>query len=230
MLRFDKVAARQGQHQLSADFAVGDTGITAVIGPSGAGKSTLLSLIAGFLEPVAGRVLWQDDDLRHLPPGERPVSIVFQDNNLFPHLDARRNVALGVAPNLRLSPDQAAAVDAVLARVGLQGKETRRPAALSGGEQGRVALARALVRDRPIVLLDEPFAALGPALKAEMLDLVQETLVQDGRTVLMVTHDPADARRVAAETILVADGRAHAPVDTAAMFANPTPALAAYLA
>jgi len=230
MLRFDKVAARQGQHQLSADFAVGDTGITAVIGPSGAGKSTLLSLIAGFLEPVAGRVTWQADDLRHLPPGERPVSIVFQDNNLFPHLDARRNVALGVAPNLRLSPDQAAAVDAVLARVGLQGKETRRPAALSGGEQGRVALARALVRDRPIVLLDEPFAALGPALKAEMLDLVQETLAQDGRTVLMVTHDPADARRVAAETILVADGRAHAPVDAAALFANPPPALAAYLA
>lgn len=230
MLRFDKVAARQGQHQLSADFAVGDTGITAVIGPSGAGKSTLLSLIAGFLEPVAGRVTWQDDDLRHLPPGQRPVSIVFQDNNLFPHLDARRNVALGVAPNLRLSPDQAAAVDAVLARVGLQGKENRRPAALSGGEQGRVALARALVRDRPIVLLDEPFAALGPALKAEMLDLVQETLVQDDRTVLMVTHDPADARRVAAETILVADGRAHAPVDTAVLFANPPPALAAYLA
>ena len=230
MLRFDKVAARQGQHQLSADLAVGDTGSTAVIGPSGAGKSTLLSLIAGFLEPVAGRVTWQDDDLRHLPPGQRPVSIMFQDNNLFPHLDARRNVALGVAPNLRLSPDQAAAVDAVLARVGLQGKETRRPAALSGGEQGRVALARALVRDRPIVLLDEPFAALGPALKAEMLDLVRETLVQDGRTVLMVTHDPADARRVAAETILVADGRAHAPVDTAALFANPPPALAAYLA
>ncbi|MEM9639527.1 MAG: thiamine ABC transporter ATP-binding protein, partial [Pseudomonadota bacterium] len=80
------------------------------------------------------------------------------------------------------------------------------------------------------VLLDEPFAALGPALKAEMLDLVQETLVQDGRAVLMVTHDPADARRVAAETILVADGRAHAPVDTAALFANPPPALAAYLA
>ena len=230
MLRFDKVAARQGQHQLSADLAVGDTGSTAVIGPSGAGKSTLLSLIAGFLEPVAGRVTWQDDDLRHLPPGQRPVSSVFQDNNLIPHLDARRNVALGVAPNLRLSPDQAAAVDAVLARVGLQGKETRRPAALSGGEQGRVALARALVRDRPIVLLDEPFAALGPALKAEMLDLVRETLVQDGRTVLMVTHDPADARRVAAATILVADGRAHAPVDTAALFANPPPALAAYLA
>ncbi|MEO1788245.1 MAG: ATP-binding cassette domain-containing protein [Pseudomonadota bacterium] len=230
MLRFEGVEVRQGSHRLTADFEVGGAGVTAVIGPSGAGKSTLLSVIAGFVVPASGRVFWADADLTPLSPGQRPVSVVFQDNNLFPHLDARANVALGVAPNLRLSDAQWARVGAVLARVGLDGKETRKPAALSGGEQSRVALARALVRDRPLVLLDEPFAALGPALKAEMLDLVRGTLVADGKTVLLVTHDPGDARRVAERTILVADGRAHAPMGTGDLLDNPPPALAAYLA
>lgn len=230
MLRFEGVEVRQGSHVLRADFAVEAPGITAVIGPSGAGKSTLLSVVAGFVTPVLGRVTWEGGDLTALAPGERPVSVVFQDNNLFPHLDAQANVALGVAPNLRLSGDDAARVEAVLARVGLAGKEARRPAALSGGEQSRVALARALVRDRPLVLLDEPFAALGPALKAEMLDLVGETLVADGKRVLLVTHDPADAARVAGQTVLVADGVAEAPVETRALLDDPPPALAAYLA
>lgn len=230
MLRFEGVEVRQGSHRLAADFEVGGAGVTAVIGPSGAGKSTLLSVIAGFVAPASGRVFWADSDLTPLNPGQRPVSVVFQDNNLFPHLDARANVALGVAPNLRLSEAEWAQVDAVLARVGLDGKETRKPAALSGGEQSRVALARALVRDRPLVLLDEPFAALGPALKGEMLDLVRETLVADGKTVLLVTHDPGDARRVAEQTILVADGRAHAPMGTGDLLDDPPPALAAYLA
>lgn len=230
MLRFDDVELRQGTHGLSADFSLAGPGITAVIGPSGAGKSTLLAAIAGFLAPTRGRVFWDDRDLAPLAPGERPVSMVFQDNNLFPHLDARRNVSLGVAPNLRLTPEQKGRVDAVLDRVGLAGKETRKPAALSGGEQSRVALARALVRDRPLVLLDEPFAALGPALKTEMLDLARDTLVAEGKTVLLVTHDPADARRVAAQTVLVADGRAHAPAETGPLLDNPPPALADYLA
>ncbi|MEL6642781.1 MAG: ATP-binding cassette domain-containing protein [Pseudomonadota bacterium] len=229
MLRFDQVMLQQGTHVLAADFAVDEPGITAVVGPSGAGKSTLLSAIAGFLTPAKGRVMWGDLDLNPLGPGERPVSVVFQDNNLFPHLDARRNVALGVAPNLRLSPEDMGRVDAVLDRVGLAGKEARKPAALSGGEQSRVALARVLVRDRPLVLLDEPFAALGPALKAEMLDLARETLAAEGKTVLLVTHDPDDARRVAERTILVAEGRAHPPVQTASLLDNPPPALAAYL-
>ena len=94
---------------------------------------------------------------------------------------------------------------------------------------GRAALARALLRARPILLLDEPFAALGPALKAEMLDLVTETANETGATVLMVTHDPADARHFADLTVLVADGVAAAPVPTAALFANPPSALRDYL-
>jgi thiamine transport system ATP-binding protein len=116
-----------------------------------------------------------------------------------------------------------------LDRVGLKGMESRKPAALSGGQQSRVALARVLVQARDILLLDEPFAALGPALKAEMLDLVAELAQESGATLLMVSHDPGDARRIADQVVLVAEGVAQAPQPTAELLDNPPPALKAYL-
>ena len=229
MLRLDGVLIQQGDFLLSADVAFAAGAITALIGPSGAGKSPIQSVIAGFLAVRRGGVLWQGEDLAPLVPGERPVSILFQDNNLFPHLTVAQNVGLGISPSLRLTVDQAAQVEATLAGVGLQGLGARRPGALSGGQQSRVALARVLVADRPIVLLDEPFAALGPGLKDEMLDLVKSRLVADGKTVVMVTHDPSDARRIADQTALVAEGQVHAPVATARLFDDPPPALVSYL-
>ncbi|MDP4033067.1 MAG: ATP-binding cassette domain-containing protein, partial [Pseudorhodobacter sp.] len=196
---------------------------------SGAGKSTLLSAVAGFFAPSEGRVLWQGADLGPLDPGARPVTILFQDQNLFPHLTLTQNLGLGLRPDLRLSAAQRAQVDAVLERVGLVGMGGRKPAQLSGGQIGRASLARALLRARPVLLLDEPFAALGPALKSEMLALVGEVADETGALVMMVTHDPADARAFAALTVLVADGVAHVPVKTDALFADPPPALRVYL-
>ncbi len=229
MLRFEGVEIVQGDFRLTADFTIRTGERVAVIGPSGAGKSTLLSVIAGFFAQSAGRILWDGRDLGPLPPGARPLSILFQDQNLFPHLTAGQNVALGLRPDLRLSGEDQARVSAALARVGLAGMEDRRPGTLSGGQQSRVALARVLLRARPLMLLDEPFSALGPALKVEMLDLVAEIAADTGATVLMVSHDPEDALRVAGQTVLVADGIAHAPRPTAALLADPPPALAAYL-
>ena len=226
MLRLEGVEIVQGAFRLAADLSVAP-GITAVIGPSGAGKSTLLSLVGGFLLPERGRVLWDGRDITALAPGDRPVSTVFQDQNLFPHLDVFRNVGLGLSPGLKLSEGDRARIAEVLARVGLEGMDRRKPGELSGGQQSRVALARVLVRDRPVVLLDEPFAALGPSLKAEMLDLVSDTLA--GATLLMVTHDPADALRVAERSIVVEGGRAAEPVETRALLDDPPPALRAYL-
>jgi thiamine transport system ATP-binding protein len=228
VLTFDRATLTQGDFSLSADFAV-PGGVTAVIGPSGGGKSTLLAAVAGFLAPQSGRVLWEDADLAGLAPGQRPVSMLFQDNNLFPHLSVAQNVGVGLRPDLRLSPDERRQVSAALAQVGLTDYEARKPAALSGGQQSRVALARVLVAHRPVVLLDEPFAALGPALKDEMLGLVRDVLVQSGKTVVMVTHDPRDAQHVADQVVLVADGTAAAPVATQTIFANPPEALRAYL-
>lgn len=229
MLRLDHLDIRQGGFRLAADWAVERGARVAVIGPSGAGKSTLFSVIGGFFAPHGGRILWAGRDMTGLPPGKRPVTTLFQDQNLFPHLTLGQNVGLGIDPSLRLGLRGRLRVEAALDRVGLSGMAARRPTELSGGQQSRAALARALLRDRPILLLDEPFAALGPALKAEMLTLVSEIAAQGGITVLMVTHDPADARGFAAQTCLVADAVAAAPVATGPLLDNPPPALAAYL-
>jgi thiamine transport system ATP-binding protein len=229
MLALDRVLITQGDFRLEANLAVPAGTICAIVGPSGAGKSTLLNVIAGFFAAAEGRVLWDGRPLDSLPPGERPVSIVFQDNNLFPHLTAYQNVALGLRPSLRLTSGESRQVEDALARVGLAGLAARRPGELSGGQQSRVVLARVLVRRKPLLLLDEPFAALGPALRAEMLDLVKSVAAETGATVLMVSHDPDDARRIADLTLYLGEGRAETPVPTAALFSDPPPALAAYL-
>lgn len=229
MLTLEGVIARHDGFELTADLTVHPGARVAVIGPSGAGKSTLLDVVAGFLPPAAGRVLWRGQDMAPLAPGARPVSMLFQDNNLFPHLTVAQNVGLGLRPNLRLTRAEWDMVEDCLRRVGLQGMGGRKPSALSGGQRSRVALARVLLRDRPLMLLDEPFAALGPALKAEMLTLVDSLARETGATLLMVTHDPQDALAIGDQAILVAEGRAHPPVSTAEMFADPPEALRAYL-
>ena len=228
-LTLDALVLSQPPFRLTADWSLPPGSRVALIGPSGAGKSTLLSALAGFFAPTSGRILWQGQDITPQPPAQRPVSILFQDQNLFPHLTLAQNLGLGLNPRLRLTEADRARITETLARVGLEGMEGRKPGQLSGGQQGRAALARALLRARPILLLDEPFAALGPALKVEMLDLVAETATESGALTLLVTHDPEDAIRFADQTVLVADGIAAAPAPTAALFANPPAALRAYL-
>ncbi|GIX14939.1 MAG: hypothetical protein KatS3mg118_2898 [Paracoccaceae bacterium] len=172
MIRLDDLVLQVGGFRLAAACGFPAGTITALIGPSGAGKSTLLAALAGFLAPMRGRIVIAGRDMAGVPPALRPVSILFQDHNLFPHLTALQNAGLGISPDLRLSAAQRAEAEAALAAMGLAGLEGRRPAQLSGGQRQRVALARALLRRRPVLLLDEPFAGLGPGLRKEMLDLV----------------------------------------------------------
>lgn len=228
MLELDGLALRQGDFTLRADWPLEEGSRLALIGPSGAGKSTLLAGIAGFLAPQQGRVLWQGRDMAGLAPGKRPVAMLFQDGNLFPHLTVSRNVSLGIGPG-RLSASDQARVNTALDRVGLGGLGGRHPAELSGGQQGRVALARVLVMRRPVLLLDEPFSALGPALRAEMLDLVRGLCHDTGATLIMVSHAPEDTMRIAGLTSVVADGVAGVPVGTAELFADPPEVLRDYL-
>ena len=229
MLTLEGVVVRQEGFEMTADFAVETGARVAVIGPSGAGKSTLLNAIAGFQKLTAGRILWDGNEINDLHPGKRPIAMLFQDNNLFPHLSVEQNVGLGIDPGLRLDSQQKQRVREAIARVGLEGFANRKPGKLSGGQQSRAALARVLVQGKSLILLDEPFAALGPALKDEMLDLVAELAGETGATVLMVSHDPGDAERFADQAVMVTDGRAEPPVAVVNLLADPPEALRAYL-
>ncbi len=229
MLKLEKCRIANGGFALTADFEVIAGTKIAVIGPSGGGKSTLLEAVAGFLPLKTGRIVWDGKTLQDKDPGARPVAMLFQDGNLFPHLTAEQNVGLGMNPNLKLDEDAHRKVLAALARVGLDGMSNRRSAELSGGQQSRVALARVLVQERALLLMDEPFAALGPAQKMEMLDLVSELCAETGSTALMVSHDPGDAKHFADQVILVHGGIAHAPQETGELFRDPPEALRTYL-
>lgn len=229
MLKLDGVEIRQDEFSLAADFDVETGRKVAIIGPSGAGKSTLLGALGGFVPVSRGRILCDGTDVTDAAPGARPVAMLFQDNNLFPHLSVRQNVGLGLRPNLRLTASDHKRIEAAISRVGLAGMEERKPGSLSGGQQSRAALARILVQHKPLLLLDEPFAALGPAMRQEMLDLVAELVSETDATLLMVTHAPEDVARIADEVVFVEDGKAHAPAPAAELMNNPPPALRAYL-
>ncbi|WP_421358683.1 ATP-binding cassette domain-containing protein [Agrobacterium rosae] len=202
----DNIALKLGQQDFALNCAFEPGKVTAVVGPSGSGKSTLLNLVAGFERPDAGRVLIDGRDVNGLDPSERPVSLIFQDNNLFSHLDIFTNVGLGVSPSLKLTANDKAAISHALARVGLGGFEKRLPSTLSGGERQRAALARALVRQRAVMLLDEPFAALDPGLRSGMSALLKELHDDMKNTVLLVTHHPDDIRRLAHDVVFLSNG------------------------
>lgn len=179
----------------------------AILGPSGAGKSTLLSLVAGFLTPNQGHITLHGHDHTFTPPSARPVSMLFQENNLFSHLTVKQNIALGIHPGMKLTTGQQTRLLMIAGKMGIQNLLDRLPAELSGGQRQRVALARCLVRQQPILLLDEPFSALDPALRQEMLQLLDVLCQEQQLTLLMVSHSTEDAARIAERSLVIAEGK-----------------------
>jgi len=207
----------------SADYSmrVDNGALCAVIGPSGGGKTTLLHMIAGFETPESGTLTFQGQNLLPLEPAKRPVAIVFQDHNLFPHLTAAQNVALGLRPSLRLSDEERLLIDEMLDAVGLKGFDARKPGEMSGGQRQRVALARALVSGRSLILLDEPFSSLDPGLRRDMIQLVGELRRKRPVTILMTIHTPEDVAGLADQMVFVADGRVVASDVPSAILGGP---------
>jgi len=203
----EKVELRLGTKDFRFDCALPAGAVTAVTGPSGSGKSTLLNLVAGFETPDQGRVVIAGEDATDKHPSERPVSLIFQDNNLFTHLDLFTNVGLGISPSLKLSAEDRKAISEALVRVGLGGFDKRMPGTLSGGERQRAAFARTLVRRKPVLLMDEPFAALDPGLRLSMANLLLDLHRETRNTVLIVTHDPDEVGRLAEHAVFIDHGR-----------------------
>lgn len=168
----------------------------AINGPSGSGKSTLLNLLAGFLTPDSGIIRWDGQVLNNLPPWSRPVTSLFQEHNLFEHLDVRTNIGLGIHPGLKLNPGQERAISEGLASVGMAGFEKRMPGDLSGGQRQRVALLRALLRDQPILLLDEPLTGLDADARTQLRNLLLQQKAA-GKILVLASHDEEDRKILA---------------------------------
>lgn len=218
-LSVSQLAATLGENTVLHDITldVADGALAVLVGPSGCGKSTLLRVIAGLLRPSRGRVMLGEtvlsDDDTFLPPEQRGVGWVPQDASLFPHLTVAQNVAFGRAGR-RGGRSQRAASDpsardlrGLLDLVGLSALADRYPDQLSGGQAQRVALARSLAAEPRVLLLDEPFAALDPQLRAELRDDLRDMLQQLGVTGVLVTHDQAEALLVADAVAVMRDGR-----------------------
>ena len=190
----------------SVSFSIDSGQYYALLGPSGGGKTTLLRLIGGFIQPSRGQVLLHGRDVSRLPPNRRPTSMVFQSYALFPHMNVERNVAYGL--KLRKVPrnEMHDKVNWMLSMVGLDGYNERMPHELSGGQQQRVQLARSLVLDADILLLDEPLAALDAKLRKDMCLELKRLQEKVGITFIHVTHNQEEALTVADRIAIIADG------------------------
>jgi len=189
------------------DLAVHEGEFLALLGPSGCGKTTTLNLIAGFVEPTAGRILIDGEDVTGRPAHLRALGVVFQSYALFPHLSVRENVAFGLRERRVPAAEIERRVAEALELVRLDARGRQRPAELSGGMQQRVALARALVYRPRVLLLDEPLAALDKKLREEMRDELRAIQRSVGITTVFVTHDQAEALGLADRIAVMNHGR-----------------------
>ena len=212
---------KYGDLAMCFDLQVQKGEILSLIGASGSGKTTLLNLIAGFSQAESGQIIINGNDITQQPIAKRPVTTVFQAHNLFPHLDVYTNVAIGVTPSLTLDKDEVGRVYESLESVGLKDLATRKPSQLSGGQRQRVALARALVRKQEILLLDEPLAALGPAMREEIITLIKMLVAEKNMVALFVSHQPSDAFLASKRCAFIHKGEVLALDDCETLLNNP---------
>ena len=201
---FGDVAAVDG-----FELEIGDHELISLLGPSGCGKTTTLRCIAGFEEPTAGHILFDDRDIVGLPPERRNIGMVFQNYALFPHMTVRQNLAFGLEMRGVSKSEMAERIAGVLETVQLGDLGERYPRQLSGGQQQRIALARAMVIEPSILLLDEPLANLDAKLREEMRFFVRSLQKRVGITTVYVTHDQAEAMVISDRIVVMFDGHIH---------------------
>ena len=193
-------------HEFDLDVADGE--FVTLLGPSGCGKTTTLRMIAGLVEPSAGRIWFDDQDVTFLPPRARNIGFVFQTPALFPHLSVADNVGFGLSVKGTRKPAIADRVQEMLAMVDLAGYGARMPGQLSGGQQQRVALARVLATDPRVLLFDEPLSALDKNLRESLKFAIRELQRRTGKTSIYVTHDQSEAFAISDRIVVMNAGRA----------------------
>ncbi|SHO54860.1 thiamine ABC transporter ATP-binding protein [Vibrio quintilis] len=226
MLKLDRVRYQYQQNWFDFSLELPKGAIVAIMGASGAGKSTLLSLVAGFITPDSGDIRVDGKSILSELPFARPFSVLFQEHNLFSHLTVRENIGLGLNPALKLTRDDQQQIIQAATQVGIETMLDRIPEQLSGGQKQRVALARCFVQARDYWLLDEPFSALDPILRGEMLALVKRLASERQTTVMMVTHHLGDILSIADQFAFVHENGVYATGQTADLSVkHPDPVL-----
>lgn len=206
-LEVDHVSVAFGDTQVLNDvsLSVERGAIVAVLGPSGSGKSTLLRVVAGLVDTSSGTVRVDGTDMRGVATHRRGVGLVFQNDQLFPHLDVAGNVGYGLRIARTPTAQRRARVEELLSLVGMSGHADRDVATLSGGEAARVALARSLATSPRVLLLDEPLSGLDHDLRYALADDLRRVIRSAGSTALVVTHDPVEAERIADRVVRLVD-------------------------
>lgn len=202
MLKAD-IKIRYDALEILSNFTVPEGTGAALMGTSGAGKSSILSVVAGFYQAAYSDISFCGQKLNGLEPAQRPLTILFQDHNLFAHLSVWNNIAIGLDPRLKLSPEQEHQVEKAMQSMGITNMDKRLPSTLSGGQRQRVALARCLVRNKPLLLLDEPFGGLDEARQQHMRELIKALMYNKKLTLLLATHQIEDASQLCEQVIEV---------------------------
>ena len=179
------------------DYQLPQGAFLAVTGKSGVGKSTLLRTLIGLNPVLSGQVTWQNSNCLNKPVAQSPFGILFQKDNVFEHLTVEQNLAFGLSASGKLNVSERATLVEAVRRFDLSDQLAKTAASLSGGQQQRVALARVFLQNKPILLLDEPFASLDPALREDGLNWVLELQREQGTTIIMVTHHLNEVSHVA---------------------------------
>jgi len=175
--------------------------IVTLEGPSGVGKSTLIDLISGFIHPLSGQIKWLDKDITYLHPSKRPIATIFQNDNLFDHLTCEFNASLGISPSGSLSKYNQQRLDKIFSELGILDLKSRYPNQISGGQQARVSLARSLLSEKPIFLLDEPVSSLDQQTRTETLKVLKNTVKSHEITLVVVSHHDDDRKLLEARPI-----------------------------
>jgi|TARA_B100000085_G_scaffold274973_1_gene292317 thiamine transport system ATP-binding protein len=176
-----------------------------LFGPSGSGKSSVLLGLAGFLPIINGDLIYDDKSISKSEPKDRPFDLLFQENNLFPHLTVSRNILLGLGAKAKMDSQNSHIVNEILDLVGLYKEKNRLPENISGGQRSRTAIARSLIRKKPILLLDEPFSALDFELKNEILALLLRVSRKNNLSIILVSHDPRDVQYLGGDVVLFSE-------------------------
>lgn len=208
MLKIDKLTCSFGSFNTNFNLKISNSGIVGVVGRSGSGKSTLLNLIAGFIDPQSGKIIYNDSNLNDLEPSQRDLSILFQNFNNFDHLSIFENIILGIDPQMRKTTDNLSIVRDILKKLSINLDIETKLNLLSGGEQQRVSIARCLIRKKSLLLLDEPFNSLDPGLRNNLYkDVVSMAKKNPNQLTLISSHLLEELKKITNFFIFLQEGR-----------------------